>query len=94
MDWGTLTVKDLVYAAVFFGALVLGHKKVWCWFYQLEDCKASYEAQLRQQREDFLGVIAIERQRGDEFKDLVIEARGLVVKSVEVAKAVTLRPAS
>jgi hypothetical protein len=53
MDWGTFTVKDLVYASIFAGALLLGRNKVWAWFYQLEDCRTTYEKQIEHMRNDF-----------------------------------------
>ena len=53
MDWGTFTVKDAVYGGVALFALVAGRQKVWCWFYQLEDCKQTYVKQLEELRADF-----------------------------------------
>lgn len=52
-DWGTITLKDLVYALLAFGALWLGKQKVWAWFYQLEDCRTTYQQQLEDLRADF-----------------------------------------
>lgn len=83
-DWGTITLKDLVYALIGLGALVLGYRKVWAWYYQLEDCRTSYEAQLEQCRNAFR--VQMDTARTD-WQAQLTQARADFRLQIEAAEA-------
>ena len=101
---GLVTVRDLVYAVLLLVALLLGHRKVWCWYYQLdeqrayyqkqlEDAEQSFREQLGQLRADFSAQLAASEKRADAWRDLVMEGRLLVRQSVETAAELVKRHA-
>jgi ribosome recycling factor len=84
--------------------LLLGHRKVWCWYYQLEEQRAHYQKQLEdaeegfreqlaQLRADFSAQLAAAEKRAETWRDLVREGRTLVRQSVETAAELAKRHA-
>lgn len=102
VDWGTITVKDLVYALLMLAALTLGHRRVWCWFYQLEDERSmfskllelereNHKATLQQLREDFKLQLEAAEERADSWRELVMDGRTLVKQSVSAVAELASR---
>jgi len=104
VDWGTVTGKDLIYAAVALAALALGHRKVWCWYYQLEEVRLGFQKQLddanrvhgeaiAQLRADFVAQLIASEKRSEAWRELVMEGRLLVRQSVETTAELAKRHA-
>ncbi len=104
VDWGTVTGKDLVYAGAALAVLVLGHRRAWCWYYQLEEVRAGYQKQLddankshaeqvAQLRTDFVAQLTAAERRAEAWRELVMEGRLLVRQSVETTAELAKRHA-
>jgi len=104
VEWGELTVKDLVYGGAAVTALLLGYRKVWCWYYQLEDQiriyremveleRTNHKATLEQLRADFKLQLDASEERADSWRELVMDGRTLVRQSVTVAAELAKRNA-
>lgn len=102
VDWGALTVKDLVYALLMLAALTLGHRRVWCWYYQLEETQRFYtgllelerqnhKATLEQLRADFKLQLEAAEERADSWRELVMDGRTLVKQSVSAVAELASR---
>lgn len=104
VDWGTVTVKDLVYAGAALSALLFGYRKVWCWYHQLEDIVRIYQETLERERRinaetlaqlraDFKLQLDAAEERADSWRELVMNGRTIVAQSVSATVELAKRHA-
>lgn len=78
-------VERLTIAASLFAALVLGHRRIWSWGWQLRDVQAELERRERLHSEEVSRLrseAAAANQRADEYLHLLLRQAGIVTETL------------